>query len=127
MQLPTVLPDTDAIAFAQWFLSHYGPCDGDQRESAVRAAVAQGYGRWISPSCADTSARPASHQHEITIFDVTAFGATPAEAVRNWFTVAYAILNPPPTPSPDAATIDTARRFALAEIVSRVVTQQVAA
>ena len=120
-------PDADGTTFAQWFLLHYGTRDAAHRESAIRAAVVQGYGRWISPARADISAQPTTQQHEITVLEVTAVGATAAEAVRNWFAMADVVLNPPPTPTPSAATQDTARRFALVEIVSRIVTQQVAA
>ena len=121
------VPAPDGTTFAQWFLTHYALRDADTRASAIVRAVADGYGSWISPSCADTSTRPATHMHEITLFDVTATGATGQEAVKNWFIVAARVLTPPTPPDPSPATQARARTFALTEIVSRMAADQVAA
>ena len=127
MPFPTDPLAAEATTFAQWFLTHYALRDADTRSSAIVRAVAEGYGTWISPTCADTSVRPATHMHEITLFDVTATGATGPEAVQNWFTVAARVLTPPTPPDPSPATQARARTFALTEIVSRIAADQVAA
>ncbi len=121
-------PAPNGTTFAQWFLSHYQHGDSDSRTSAIRAAVASGYGRWIAPDDGNMSRRPATHQHEITVLDITAVGACAEEAVRNWFKVANIIIPQPVELNPDPNTMLEIRRFALCEIASRFnVAPQVAA
>jgi hypothetical protein len=120
--------NTNRTTFAQWFLSHYQLGDSDSRTSAIRAAVASGYGRWIAPDDGNISRRPATHQHEITVLDITAVGASAEEAVRNWFKVAAVVIRPSALLNPDPDTMLEIRRFALCEIASRFnITPQVAA
>jgi hypothetical protein len=51
---------------------------------AVRDACARGEGVWIDPTDRHTQARPCTVQHEIEMMGVTAWGAEPEEAARNW-------------------------------------------
>lgn len=121
-------PAPNGTTFAQWFLSHYQHGDSDSRSSAIRAAVASNYGRWITPNDNNNSRRPATHQHEITVLDITAVGASAEEAVRNWFKVAAVVIRPSAVLNPDPDTMLEIRRFALCEIASRFnVAAQVAA
>lgn len=121
-------PAPSGATFAQWFISHYQHGNSDSRASAIRAAVASGYGRWITPNDGTISRRPATHQHEITFLDITAVGACAEEAVRNWFKVANIIIPQVVELHPDPDTMLEIRRFALCEIASRLnVAPQVAA
>ena len=121
-------PAPSGTNFAQWFLFHYQHGDSDSRASAIRAAVASNYGRWIAPDDGNISRNPATHQHEITVLDITAVGACAEEAVRNWFKVANIIISQAVELHPDPDTMLEIRRFALCEIASRFnVTSQVAA
>lgn len=51
---------------------------------AVRDACARGEGAWIDPTDEHMHARPCTVQHEIEMMGVTAWGAEPEEAARNW-------------------------------------------
>ncbi len=76
------------------FLAHYASADLDVKVAALKSARDFGWGTWMTPECATSSARPATHQHEITMFDVMATGVTEANAAANWFKIAARVLTP---------------------------------
>lgn len=51
---------------------------------ALHQACLNGYGSWLVPTDASTSARPATHLVEIQVLGVQGVGLTAEEAARNW-------------------------------------------
>jgi hypothetical protein len=69
------------------FLVQLARCDTDGQKDAFMNAVMESGGSYVPPANTDTS----SHMFEISLHNVCAFGATEAEAIRNWTISANAV------------------------------------
>lgn len=65
----------------------------DTLTAAIRAACDKGEGFWLDPTDRGQQNRPCTIQHEVTLYGVTAFGAEPDEAARNWLKRAVLMLD----------------------------------
>ena len=84
---------SDAQTLPEFFLFRYHQATPEKRADAIRTAIANGHGNWLSPFDGDAALRhPPTHLHEISLFGVTATGDTADRAVANWFTVAARVL-----------------------------------
>lgn len=66
---------------------------------AVRQACTGGFGIWTEPDQPATH-RPATHLFEIHLLGLTATGASPAEAARNWRHAVLAQIDAQPERTP---------------------------
>jgi hypothetical protein len=84
----------DPQTLPEFFIEQHGAADADKRADAIRAAIATGFGTWLSPDDGNAQHRPATHLYEIGLFGVAATGQTAEQAIGNWFTVATRVLAP---------------------------------
>jgi hypothetical protein len=66
------------------FLAAVADRPADVVAKAIRDLCAKGLGCWTEPRAADSRRRPATHQHEVTLWQVSGFGLTPEECARSW-------------------------------------------
>lgn len=85
---------TDPNTIPEFFLQRYSAATADQRADAIRAAVACGFGSWLSPDSPASLHHPATHLVEIDLFGVSATGDCIDSAVAHWFTLAARALAP---------------------------------
>ncbi|MCG3267754.1 hypothetical protein [Yoonia sp. I 8.24] len=69
------------------FLVCLSRCGCDGHQDAFMNAVMENGGTYVPPASTDTS----SHMFEISLHNVSAFGATEAETIRNWIISANAV------------------------------------
>ena len=84
----------DQQTLPEFFIDQHGAADADKRTDAICAAIATGFGTWLSPNEGDAQHRPATHLYEIDLFGVDATGQTAEQAIGSWFTVATRVLAP---------------------------------
>ena len=73
------------------FLARQHNQDLVARGIALRDACRTGHGTWQHPHGGKPRSGRDTHLHEINCFGIWASGECGAQAVRNWFTVAYRI------------------------------------
>ena len=71
------------------FLGQLTRYDTDCQKDAFMNAVLESGGSYVPPASTDTS----SHMFEISLHNVCAYGATEAEAIRNWIKAANAVAD----------------------------------
>ncbi|MEJ6397015.1 hypothetical protein [Yoonia sp. 208BN28-4] len=75
------------------FLKTYGAASLTDQCAAIRRACDLGGGSWMTPQDAPPSRSPATYQHEIALYGVSAYGDTARAAVSHWFKAATAIAD----------------------------------
>jgi hypothetical protein len=69
------------------FLERLSRCGPDGHQDAFMNEVIENGGTYVPPDSIDTS----SHMYELSLHNVCAYGATEAEAIRNWIISANAV------------------------------------
>ncbi len=70
------------------FLCRHRDQDLTDQIFAIRVAAMLGHGVWMRPIPQGNQRHPDTHQHEVTLFGISAAGQTDEQVTRNWFKVA---------------------------------------
>ena len=81
----------DPTPLLSTFLTTHGAAPLTDQCAAIRRACDIGGGSWITPQDHAPHSSPATHQHEIRLYGISATGDTARAVVSHWFKVATAI------------------------------------
>lgn len=56
--------------------------------AAIQNAIMRGHGVWMQPMPQGRQRHPDTHQHEITLFGISAAGSSTEQVTHNWFKIA---------------------------------------
>lgn len=70
------------------FLCRHRDQDLSDQIFAIRLANMIGHGVWMRPEPRGNQRHPDTHQHELTLFGISAAGDTEEQLACNWFKVA---------------------------------------
>lgn len=70
------------------FLCRHRDQNLDWQTAAIRQAVMRGHGVWMQPKPRGRQRHPDTHQHEVTLFGISAAGNSIEQVTQSWFKVA---------------------------------------